>query len=133
MVSLPKEVKDLLAPDGAPFKVIGTTDSKGTPHTILLGSLMAIDDETLAFAVVAAKTTTNNLKTTKKASIVVYNPPMEGYRIEGTYHSFQDSGPLFDTFTEELKKMNLPCNGVVLIKVDGVYVLGPPEPGKKIA
>ncbi len=133
MVNLPKEVKDLLVAGAESVKVIGTADSNGTPHTIILGSLMAIDDETLAFAVVAAKTTTNNLKTTKKASIVVYKPPMEGYRIEGTYHSSQDSGPLFDTFTEELKKMAMPCHEVELIKVDGVYVLGPPEPGKKIA
>ena len=133
MVSLPKEVKDLLVPGADTVKAIGTADSEGTPHTIIIGSLAAIDDETLAFAVVAAKTTVNNLKTINKASIAIYKPPMTGYRIEGIYHDFQDSGPLFDNFTEALKKRNLPCNGVVLLKVDGVYVLGPPEPGKKIA
>lgn len=133
MVNLPKEVKELLIPGADTVKVIGTADSEGTPHTIITGSLTAIDDETLAFAVVATKTTVNNLKTTKKASIAIYKPPRTGYRIEGTYHAFQDSGPLFDNFTEALKKRNLPCNGVVLLKVDGVYVLGPPEPGKKIA
>jgi hypothetical protein len=55
---------------------------------------------------------------------------MTGYRIEATYAAFQDSGPLFDNFTEALKKRNRPCNGVVLLKVDGVYVLGS---NKKIA
>jgi len=134
MVNLPKEVKDLLVPGAAGIvKVIGTADSEGTPHTIITGSLAAIDDETLAFAVVAIKTTLNNLKTTNKASIAIYKPPMTGYRIASTFHDVQDSGPIFDNFTEALKKRNLPCHGVVLLKVDAVYVLGPPEPGKKIA
>jgi hypothetical protein len=133
MVNLPKEVKDLLIPGANTVKAIGTVDSKGNPHTIITGSLTAIDDETLAFAVVGAKTTVNNLKTTNKASIAIYSPPMTGYRIESTYQAYQDSGPLFDNFTEALKKRNLPCNGVVLLKIDGVYVLGTPEPGKQIA
>ncbi|WP_287586280.1 pyridoxamine 5'-phosphate oxidase family protein [Candidatus Borrarchaeum sp.] len=135
MVNLPKEVKDLLVPGAGAgiVKAIGTADSEGSPHTIITGSLMAIDDETLAFGVVAAKTTVNNLKTTNKASIAIYKPPMTGYRIESTYNSFQDSGSLFDSFSEALKKRNLPCSGVILLKVDGVYALGSPEPGKKIA
>jgi len=133
MVSLPKEVMDLLVPGANTVKAIGTADSEGTPHTIITGSLMAIDNETLAFAVVATKTTLNNLKTTKKASIAIYQPPMTGYRIEAIYNSFQDSGSLFDNFAEALKQRGLPCSGVVILKVDGVYVLGPPEPGKKIA
>jgi hypothetical protein len=132
MVNLPKEVKDLLVPGTKTVKVIGTADPEGTPHTIITGSLTAIDDETLAFGVVATKTTLSNLKTTNKASIAIYKPPMTGYRIESTYNSFQDSGSLFDSFSEALKKRNLPCNGVVLLKVDGVYALGSPEPGKKI-
>lgn len=132
MPKLPKEAKDLLAPGANTVKAIGTADSEGTPHTIITGSLMAIDDETLAFGVVATKTTVNNLKTTKKASIAIYAPPMTGYRIECTFDSFQDSGPLFENFTEALKKRNLPCHGAVVLKIDGVYALGAPEPGKKI-
>ena len=127
---LPKEVKDLLVPGADTVKAIGTADSEGTPHTIITGSLTAIDDETLAFAVVATKTTVNNLQTTKKASIAIYTPPMTGYRIEATYASFQDSGPIFDNFKDALTKRNLPCSGVVLLKVDEVYVLGS---NKKIA
>jgi flavin reductase (DIM6/NTAB) family NADH-FMN oxidoreductase RutF len=78
MANLPKEVKDLLVLGADTVKAIGTADSEGTPHTIITGSLTAVDDETLAFAVVAAKTTVNNLKTTKKASIAIYTPPMTG-------------------------------------------------------
>jgi hypothetical protein len=132
MVNIPKEVMDVLGGSDT-VKAIGTADSEGSPHTIITGSLRAIENETLAFAVVATKTTLNNLKTTKKASIAIYKPPMTGYRIEAIYNSFQDSGPIFDNFTEALKQRGLPCSGVVILKVDGVYVLGPPEPGKKIA
>ena len=132
MVKLPEEVKDLLVPSGEVLKVIGTADSNGIPHTIILGTLIAIDDETLAFATLSTKTTVNNLKTTKKASIAVYKPPMTAYRIEGTYHSSQTSGPLFDKFSKELEKIKMTCHSVELIKVDGVYYLGTPEPGKRI-
>ncbi len=52
------------------------------------------------------------MKTTKKASIAIYTPPMTGYRIEATYDAFQDSGSLFDTFTEALKKRNRPCSTI---------------------
>ncbi len=132
---IPKEVMDLLKPGEEQMqvvKVLATSDEKGVPHAIILGSLMAIDEETLAFALVWAGTTRKNLETTKEACVIVYKPPMTAYRIHGCFEEYISSGPLFDRYVEELKKFNLECRGVIKIKVAEIYTAGPPNPGQKL-
>lgn len=132
---IPKEVMDLLKPGEEQMevvKVLATADEKGVPHAIILGSLMAIDEETLAFALVWAGTTQKNLETTKEACVIIYKHPMTAYRIQGFFEEIVTSGGLFDRFVDELKKYNLECRGVIKIKVGEIYTAGPPAPGQKI-
>ncbi len=123
MVYIPKEVMDLLKPGETQkqvVKVLATADDKGVPHAIILGPLMAIDEETLAFGIIWASTTKKNLETTKNACIIVYKPPMTACRVHGTFEEYVTSGPLFDRYTDELKKWDLECAGVIKIKVTDV-------------
>jgi hypothetical protein len=60
--------------------------------------------------------------------------PVAGYQIKGTFLGFQTSGELFDRFAKEVKeKIKLDIRAVGTIRVDEVYAVAPPEPGKKIA
>ena len=134
-MAIPKEVMDLIKPGEEQMqniKVLATADEKGVPHAIILGSLMAIDEDTLAFALVWSGTTYKNLETTKEASVVVFKPPMTAYRLQCCYEETITSGGLFDRFVDELKKFNLECKGVVKMKVAEVYTAGPPAPGQKV-
>jgi hypothetical protein len=47
---------------------------------------------------------------------------------------FQTSGELFDRFAKEIKeRIKLGIRAVGTIRVEEVYAVAPPEPGKKIA
>jgi hypothetical protein len=68
------------------------------------------------------------------AALALRMDPMAGYQIKGTFQGFQTSGELFNRFAKEIKeriKMNIKAVGT--IKVDEVYAVAPPQPGKKIA
>ncbi len=59
--------------------------------------------------------------------------PVSGYQVKGTFLGFQTSGDLFDRFTKEVKeKMKLDIRAVGTIRVDEVYAVAPPNPGKKL-
>jgi len=59
--------------------------------------------------------------------------PVAGYQVKGTFLGFQTSGELFDRFAKEVKeKIKLDIRAVGTIRVDEVYAVAPPEPGKKI-
>ena len=60
--------------------------------------------------------------------------PLSGYQIKGTFLGFQTSGELFDRFAKEVReRIKLDIKAVGTIRVDEIYAVAPPEPGKKIA
>jgi hypothetical protein len=51
-----------------------------------------------------------------------------------SFLGFQTSGELFDRFAKEIReRINLVMKAVGTIRVDEIYAVAPPEPGKKIA
>ena len=135
MAKMPKEVIDLLN-DPQASKVLATCDAAGTLNVVPKGSLMAVDEETVAFADIMGDKTNINLKATGKAAVAVFKmqmPPL-GYQVKGTFQGFQTSGPLFDTFAKQIKEMlKTEIRAIGLIKVDEVYSAAPPKPGTKLA
>jgi hypothetical protein len=99
------------------------------------GSLRAVSEEVIAFADIFGDKTNKNLQLNKKVSALAFKTnPVAGYQIKGTFLGFQTSGELFDRFAKEVKeKINLDIRAVGTIRVDEVYAVAPPEPGKKIA
>jgi len=135
MAKMPKEVIDLFN-DPQASRVLATCDAAGTLNVAPKGSLIAIDEETVAFADIMGDKTNVNLTATGKAAGAVFKMemPFPGYQVKGTFQGFQTSGPLFDTFAEQIKKrLNMDIKAVGVIKVDEVYSVGPPNPGAKLA
>jgi predicted pyridoxine 5'-phosphate oxidase superfamily flavin-nucleotide-binding protein len=133
MVNIPKEILDVLAaPDSA--KMIATIDTEGTPNVVPLWSITAVDSETIAFAELFIKRTKENLQNNKKVAIAVFKGPMSGYQLKGNFVGFQTTGPLFKSFSENVKKaMNMQIKSVGLIKIDAVFSASPGQGSKKLA
>lgn len=89
----------------------------------------------VAFADIFGDKTNKNLQLNKKVSALAFKTsPVEGYQIKGTFLGYQTSGDLFDRFAKTVKeKIKLEIKAVGIIRVDEVYAVAPPEPGKKIA
>jgi uncharacterized protein len=134
MAKMSKEVMDVFN-DPKSVKVLATAGTILEIDAVPKGSLRALDEELIAFADIFGDKTNQNLEVNKKvAALAIRMDPVAGYQIKGTFQGFQTSGGLFDRFAKEIKeriKMNIKAVGT--IKVDEVYAVAPPQPGKKIA
>ena len=134
MAKMSKEVMDVFN-DPKSIKVLATAGTILEIDAVPKGSLRALDEELIAFADIFGGKTNQNLEVNKKvAALAIRMDPVAGYQIKGTFQGFQTSGGLFDRFAKEIKeriKMNIKAVGT--IKVDEVYAVAPPQPGKKIA
>ena len=97
-----KEAMDLFR-DSQASKLLATIDSNGMPSMAPKGSLIAIDDETLAFAEIAGGKSRTNLEVTNKVAAAAFKTAA-GYQIKGTFQGFQSGGPLFDEYAQLIKQ-----------------------------
>ena len=134
MAKMPKEVMDVFN-DPKSAKILATAGTILEINAVPKGSLRAVDEEIIAFADIFGDKTNKNLEANKKVAALAFKTdPLIGYQIKGTFQRFQTSGELFDRFAKDVKeriKMNIKAVGTV--KVDEVYSVAPPQPGKKIA
>ena len=134
MAKMPKEVIEVFN-DPKSTKVLATAGTILEINAVPKGSLRALDEERIAFADIFGDKTNKNLEVNKKvAALALRMDPMAGYQIKGTFQGFQTSGELFNRFAKEIKeKMKMNVKAVGTIRVDEVYAVVPPQPGKKIA
>ena len=135
MAKMSKEVMEIFN-DPASSKVLATAGSTALEvNAAPKGSLRAVSEEVIAFADIFGDKTNKNLQLNKKVSALAFKTnPVAGYQVKGTFLGFQTSGDLFDRFAKEVKeKIKLDIRAVGTIRVDEVYAVAPPEPGKKIA
>ena len=135
MARMPKEVMDIFNDPGS-AKVLATAGSTALEvNAVPKGSLSAINEDTIAFADIFGDKTNKNLQLNKKVSALAFKTsPVAGYQVKGTFLGFQTSGELFLKFAKLVKeKIKLDIRAVGTIRVDEVYAVAPPEPGKKIA
>jgi len=134
MAKMSKEVMDVVN-DPNSAKVLATAGSVLEINAVPKGSLRAIDEERIAFADIFGDKTNKNLEVNKKVSALVFKmSPVAGYQIKGTFIGFQTSGELFNIFAKGIKeRIHLDIKAVGTIRVDEVYAVAPPLPGKKIA
>lgn len=134
MAKMSKEVMDVFN-DPKSVKVLATAGTILEINVVPKGSLRALDEELIAFADIFGDKTNKNLEVNKKVAALAFRmDPVAGYQIKGTFQGFQTSGELFDRFAKEIrerKKMSIKAAGT--IKVDEIYAVAPPQPGKKIA
>jgi len=134
MAKMPKEVMDVVN-DPSSAKVLATAGTALEINAVPKGSLRAIDEELIAFADIFGDKTNKNLGVNKKVTALAFKTsPVAGYQIKGTFLGFQTSGQLFDRFAKEIKeRIKLDIKAVGTIRVEEVYAVAPPQPGKKIA
>jgi predicted pyridoxine 5'-phosphate oxidase superfamily flavin-nucleotide-binding protein len=122
--------------DPGSAKVLATAGTTALEvNAVPKGSLTALNEDMVAFADIFGDKTNKNLQLNKKVSALAFKTsPVEGYQIKGTFLGYQTSGDLFDRFAKTVKeKIKLEIKAVGIIRVDEVYAVAPPEPGKKIA
>ena len=135
MAKMPKEVMEIFNDSGS-AKVLATAGSTALEvNAVPKGSLRAINADTIAFADIFGDKTNKNLQLNKKVSALAFKTnPVAGYQVKGTFLGFQTSGELFEMFAKEVKeRIKLDIRAVGTIRVDEVYAVAPPEPGKKVA
>ena len=127
MAKLPEKAMDLFN-DLQALKVVATVDATGKPHIAPKGSLMAIDDETIAYAEMAGGKTKANLESTKQAAVLTCKE-LKAWKLRASLQGVYTSGDVFEQFKKTAKeKMGLDVNNVVILKVEEVYTGG----GKQI-
>jgi uncharacterized protein len=132
MVRMSKEVMDVFNDPGS-AKVLATGGSTVLEINVVpKGTLRAVSEDVIAFADIFGDKTNKNLQLNKKVSALAFRMnPVAGYQIKGTFLGFQTSGELFDRFAKEVKeKIKLDIRAVGTIRVDEVYAVAPPKPGK---
>jgi hypothetical protein len=89
----------------------------------------------IAFADIFGDKTNKNLQLNKKVAALAFKMnPVSGFQVKGTFLGFQTSGELFNRFSREVKeRIKLDVRAVGTIRVDEVYAVATPEPGKRIA
>jgi predicted pyridoxine 5'-phosphate oxidase superfamily flavin-nucleotide-binding protein len=128
MAKLPEKAMELFN-DLQALRVIATVDATGKPHLTPKGSMMAIDDETIAYSEMAGGKTKANLEATKQAAVLACKE-LKAWKVRGVLRGIYTSGPLFEQFKKTAKeKLGLDVNNVVAIKVEEVYT----SSGKKVA
>ena len=134
MAKMPKEVMDVFNDPGS-AKVLATAGSTLEINAVPKGSLRAVSEDVIAFVDIFGDKTNKNLQLNKKVSALAFKmSPAIGYQIKGTFLGFQTSGELFDRFAKEVKeKIKLDIRAVGTMRVDEIYAVAPPEPGKKNA
>ncbi|KQM09918.1 MAG: hypothetical protein WDA05_02175 [Candidatus Methanomethylophilaceae archaeon] len=132
MVSIPKKVMDLIA-DRESIKAVVSSDASNQPHAIVAGSIIAIDDKTMAVGEILMKRTKSNLSVNKKASFLVVKG-MEAYTIDVEVLERQASGPGLEQMNQVLKSMKLHASALWVFKVTAVYDSGAtPSAGTRLA
>lgn len=106
--------------DQQAVKTISTVSKEGEIHSIVAGSIMILDESTIAVAEIFMNTTSANLKNNEKAAFLSVKG-MESYLINGTVQMRHTSGELFDTISSKFAEMNMPVKVLWTFTIDKIY------------
>lgn len=118
-MKIPEKVANLLN-DQEASKVLSTISADGVPHSIVVGSIMAPNEETICAAEVLMKKTANNLKTNKNIAVLVVKG-MESYLVNAEVVERQTEGDLFNKVLEQMKKAGMPMEALWIFKPTAIY------------
>ena len=118
-MKIPKNVMDLFNNPEA-TKVLTSVSTDGTPHSIVVGSVMAPSEDFFCAAEIMMKTTSANLESNPKVAAIAVKG-MESYQIVGTVKARQTEGELFDNVNVKLAEMKMACSGVWVFEPLVIY------------
>ncbi|HCX64985.1 MAG TPA: hypothetical protein DHN33_07235 [Eubacteriaceae bacterium] len=129
---IPEKAVNLLN-DPEATKVLTTVSKDGTPHSIVIGSMMAPDENTVCAAEILMQTTAKNLEANKNIAALAVKGT-ESYLVNAEVLERQVGGELFDQVAAETEKMGLTTRAVWLFKPTAVYDQSAgPNAGTKIS
>jgi len=100
--------------------VVATAAKSGQPDVSAKGSLRVLDDESVAFAIVASPRTEANIRENPVVCVLCLDAAhRHGCRIWGAAELIT-SGNLFDEFKRELGARSMTVKSVVRVKVEEV-------------
>jgi len=128
---LTEQMKDLVKSGRC---LVVTASKDGWPSAGPKGSVMVVDDSTLAYGEAVGKQTYSNLKENPKVAIVVVDYEQRvGFRFVGTAE-LETSGELYETYAQRYEKMNRPRpKAAVRIKVEAIYDVAAKNAGVKVS
>ncbi|WP_409967917.1 hypothetical protein RFF05_15405 [Bengtsoniella intestinalis] len=113
-------------------KVVSTISKEGQLHTIVAGSVMVVDDNTLAVAEVFMNTSSANLTDTSKVALLAVKG-MESYLVNASVQARLTDGPLFQAVAEKFAAMGMEIKAIWTFSVDKIYdESAGPNGGKQI-
>ena len=110
MVSMPQQVIDMINHPST-NKVMATVSPEGHPHTIVCGSLMTADPETIVVGEVFMYRTIQNLENDPHVEFIVWKG-RDAYSIQAVSMERKTDGPEFVKMHEMLSKMNMEVSAV---------------------
>ncbi len=118
--------------DPESVKVVSTISKEGELHSIVAGSVMVVDEDTMAVAEVFMNTSSANLNDNNKVALLAVKG-MESYLINGTVLARNTSGALYDAVAANFAKMNMQIKAVWTFTVDKIFdESAGPNGGKQI-
>ncbi len=118
--------------DSESVKVVSSVSSDGELHSIVAGSVMVVDDDTMAVAEVMMQTTSANLEANNKVAILGVKG-MESYLLTGTVQKRSTDGDLYNALAERFAAMKMQIKGVWTFNVEKIYnESAGPDAGKQI-
>ncbi len=119
--------------DPTVVKTMSTISKEGVLHSVVIGGIAAVDNDTIVVAEVLLKTTSANLSDNKKVAFLTVKG-MEAYLINATAQERLTEGPYFDLFNEKVKANKLVLKAVWTFSVDEIYDEGgnPQTAGTKV-
>ncbi|HZK84376.1 MAG TPA: pyridoxamine 5'-phosphate oxidase family protein [Desulfosporosinus sp.] len=118
-MKIPEKVLNLLN-DPSASKVLTTISAEGIPHSIVVGSIMAANDETICAAEVLMKKTAENLKTNKNIAVLTVKGK-ESYLVNAMVAERQTEGDLFNKVSDQMKKAGMPMRALWIFNPTAVY------------
>lgn len=106
--------------DPESVKVVTTVSKGGEPHSIVAGSVMVVDDNTLAVAEVFMTTSSANLTDNGTVALLAVKG-MESYLVNATVVARLTDGPLFQAVAEQFRAMGMEIKAVWTFAVDKIY------------
>lgn len=130
MVKLTDEMKEMIRTGCC---LVATADKDGWPNIGPKGSVMVVDDATLAFGELVGRQTYSNVKNNPKVAVAVVDfAKRSGYRFLGEAQT-ETSGDLYDKMAGFFEKMKLPKpKAVIRLKLNAVYDLSVKNPGMRL-
>ena len=114
--------------------LLATTTKDGRPNIGPKGSVVVLDDSTLAYGELTGKQSYQNVLENPQVAIAVVDyEKFSGYRFSGTVE-LERSGELYDQFARRFAEMKLPKpTAAVKVKITEIHDLSAGNPGTKIS